>query len=123
MTESELAEIERREQAATPGPWRHSGNYITPPYSPDYRYKITQLGGTKESPGLIARNDARLIPDVQFIAHAREDIPKLLAEVRRLQAEKLLDTKLVQTFAEEIDRLRAEVGRLKPRPPGNVLHD
>ncbi|MGY1579204.1 hypothetical protein [Streptomyces sp. MN13] len=82
LTDARLAEITARVEAATPGPWRTDG------------WEIYQ-GGEGEAPDLMkwigetcrvddydgSRNDA------DFIAHAREDVPALLAEVQRLKAE------------------------------------
>lgn len=81
---SRLDEIRAREQAATPGPW-----FVEPIGDRDFE---------------TAKQRGRVIPDVlrwqgyrntldcgeddataQFIAHAREDIPWLLAEIERLQ--------------------------------------
>ena len=57
MTEEQLKEIEGRANAATPGPWTLS-------------WSSTQC----------SHEDSKLI------AHAREDIPNLIAEIRRLQS-------------------------------------
>lgn len=71
----DLDPIQAREQAATPGPW-HSADRIIGggnsgrPIAEMYRYSRYHR------------------PDVdgEFIAHARADVPALLAEVRRLRA-------------------------------------
>jgi hypothetical protein len=82
LTPQQLDEIEQRANAATPGPWTTDG------------WEIYQGGGSS-APDLMAwagetcraddydgsRNDA------DFIAHARTDVPALLAEIRRLRAE------------------------------------
>lgn len=78
LTNEELAQIRERVEKATKGPWEtstsgdgikagkyHIGVISKPHYFP---YGL----GTKE--------------DATFIAHAREDIPKLLAEVERLKS-------------------------------------
>lgn len=66
-----LDEIEKRAEKATKGPW-------TP----------TQTGIVQTAH---TTRDVWHIPyaaeDISFIAHAREDIPWLVAEVKRLQAE------------------------------------
>ena len=73
MTDEELAAIEARVQAATPGPWKSSEQYLPlyihgPSYG-DHRGRFSAI-----------------VPeDEAFIAHAREDVPALLAEVRRLR--------------------------------------
>jgi len=80
MTPEELAAIRARAEAATPGPWRGvPGRYILPD-DWNHRYTAHQvIEGCIYNPN--AENDHA------FIAHAREDIPALVAEVERLQAE------------------------------------
>lgn len=77
MSDDRLAEIEAREAAATPGPWHrldfaHDANDVW--IGPSFRNVIAQ----------VVPDDASA--DAAFIAHAREDVPWLLAEVRRLRA-------------------------------------
>jgi hypothetical protein len=70
--------IEARANAATPGPW----------WAEEHRHTITGdaewvvwMREDKMSDNTILGEE-----DAEFIAHAREDVPKLIAEVRRLQA-------------------------------------
>lgn len=86
MTDDELAAIEARCEAATPGPWRHSGGYGYILGDFGTSYKVAQLGGTVANPGMIARDDSYLKADTAFIANARTDVPALIAEVKRLRA-------------------------------------
>jgi hypothetical protein len=87
VTEQELDAIESRCSLATPAPWtsywegrdhwggssfimqqrdgRQCDLYLTFDYSP--------------------RSEASELADQDFIAHAREDLPRVLAEVRRLK--------------------------------------
>lgn len=87
MKLSELKEIEDRANAASPGPWLYSARrheVDTAQIGLDglvYDYKL--IGSVE--PELYLMSDE----DGQFIAHSRQDIPALIAEVRRLQA--LLD--------------------------------
>ena len=75
MTEQELSEIEARARAATPGPWQsfiegrdhESGSNFIKTKGKD----IELLGATE--------------PDQDFIAHARQDVPRLVDEIRRLR--------------------------------------
>ncbi len=60
-----LTEIKLREQAATPGPWYADGWALWD----DDHGEFVELHDTD--------------PDAQFIAHAREDIPALIAEVEK----------------------------------------
>ena len=66
MDSKYLAEIKAREQAATPGPWYADGWGLFD----DIQGELVELHDTD--------------PDAQFIAHARTDIPALVAEVERL---------------------------------------
>lgn len=78
-----ISEIRAREQAATPGPWRHgTGNR-----EDFWMGKECVIGAGRV---LLAfnsnfREDWETLGS--FIAHSREDIPFLLAEVERLTAE------------------------------------
>jgi hypothetical protein len=84
MTDEELEAIQKRADAATPGPWsaftdparRADQSLIVAP-PPEYGLIHVQTH----------KDFASLNHDATFIAHAREDIPKLLAEVRRLRDE------------------------------------
>lgn len=76
MTELELVAIEERVAAATGGPWTSviEGR--------------DQFGGS--SVIITAGEDLYLnggtAADQDFVAHARQDVPRLLAEIRRLLA-------------------------------------
>lgn len=75
ITESDLSEIEARCEAATAGKWTshesHHGN----------QYRYVQIGGDEMYTTLEMEPQ-----DANFIATAREDVPRLVAEVRRLRA-------------------------------------
>src|SRR5262249_31226728 len=80
ISDSELDEIMARCNAATPGPWRsfiegrdHLGgaDFIMTGEDDQRGPDIELLGATQA--------------DQMFIAHARQDIPRLVAEVRRLK--------------------------------------
>ena len=67
MKREELEAIEAREQAAAPGPWWLTiGNRIVCPRGHTIKNTISNM---------------------LFSAHARQDVPALLAEVKRLNAE------------------------------------
>lgn len=86
MTNEDIAGIEARANAASPGPW-------------DER-RIGRLGngdGESQHEQLCTPDDIGVImlehdgsdegnANAEFIAHARADIPRLIAEVRRLRA-------------------------------------
>lgn len=73
LTDDELTAIRGREQAATPGPWFYH------PRTEEIYYG---------DPGDDRNNYMICNPeDFEFAAHARTDIPALLAEIDRLRAE------------------------------------
>jgi hypothetical protein len=102
ITEEELAAIEERAAAATPGPWHvrlldddHAANLVAVSTTPD-------TGRGESWPDFAAGEmvaatlvqfpnryidcvDERWDENALFIAHAREDIPRLIAEIRRLK--------------------------------------
>ena len=75
ISDKELAEIRKRAEAATPGPWKafvedrdfQSGSSFIQTQGED----IELIGATEE--------------DYDFIANARQDIPKLLDEIESLK--------------------------------------
>ncbi len=81
LSNQDLQEIERRCAAARPGPWRsyiegrdHFGgsNVIVVGDGASLSVDIEPIGATTE--------------DQDFMAAARQDVPRLLAEVRRLRS-------------------------------------
>ena len=93
MTDDDLADIERRANNATPGPWRTEqgmvffarmcspeenryGDYAAP-------YAIAVEGSFTPVAGYLPADEARAT--AYFIASARTDIPVLVAEIRRLK--------------------------------------
>jgi hypothetical protein len=85
LSPGELAEIRQRCDAATTGPWKsfvegrdHLGgsNFIRTGGMDDQCPDIELLGAS--------------IADQDFIAHARQDIPRLLDEIERLKKSTVL---------------------------------
>lgn len=81
MDEAELSEIERRCAAARPGPWvscvpgrDHQGAAS---------FLMIGFGGER---GIDIELTGATVADQDFIAAAREDVPRLVAEIRRLRA-------------------------------------
>lgn len=70
----DLDAIEARANTATPGPWAVSEDY-SDVLAPDGSQLASYWNPTSET------------ENGEFIAHAREDVPALLAEVRRLRAQ------------------------------------
>ncbi len=91
MTEDELNDIEARANAATPGVWI-SGKY------PGEKHMVRQetwVGcvdpthddcAIAQAVALVRLGHDDAIVNAAFIAHARADIPALIAEIRRLRA-------------------------------------
>lgn len=78
MDAKQLAEIKAREQAATPGPW----------YTLENEEKIQEIRmQLTRSAEYIVSSRIAIEEDAAFIAHARTDIPALVAEVERLTEE------------------------------------
>ena len=97
MTDEELREIEARAEAATPEPWREGNTgrddpgWVELDAGEDEGTGIAQVVNGSGT-GRIARARWSWISDddtranTSFIAHARADVPALIAEVRRLQS-------------------------------------
>jgi len=90
MTDEELAAIKARAEAATPGPWecrnaagtRHDGIVTR-----IHRVRQRHTSGPTGPSALLVESDNHALgcdqedANTEFIAHAREDIPALLAEL------------------------------------------
>jgi hypothetical protein len=76
-----LATIEQRVAAATPGPWTSRLACYVEAGSGGQVVAVTCVRGVDGHPSLPG------LANAEFIAHARTDIPRLLEEVRRLRAE------------------------------------
>lgn len=77
VSDKELAEIRKRADSATPGPWKA---YIE---ERDFQSGSSFIQTQGEDIELIGATEA----DYDFIANARQDIPKLLDEIERLRGE------------------------------------
>ncbi|HET7434575.1 MAG TPA: hypothetical protein VFN10_07680 [Thermoanaerobaculia bacterium] len=84
LSDEELELIDARTNAATPGPWlpcfegrdHTSGDtFIRTPMHDLYINSEEYIGG-----------GGHFGADLDFIAHAREDVPRLLLEIRRLKS-------------------------------------
>jgi len=75
ITEQQLADIEARAAAATEGPWFVHADWPGRVFAEsEFNAHIARVTGSNSE------------PNEQFIAHARADVPLLLAEVRRRSA-------------------------------------
>jgi hypothetical protein len=80
LNEEDLMSIERRLKASSPGPWRHrSHGFIESGIDGDLVIGVTCQGHDECLERLPSADNA------EFIAHARQDVPALLAEVRHLR--------------------------------------
>lgn len=84
MTDEELNEIESRASAATPGQWTAGEiGVVTTDAKISERYdQVASVLPICDRKGYCYQDGT-----TRFIAHARADIPALIAEVRRLKAE------------------------------------
>jgi hypothetical protein len=80
LTEQQLDDIDARQQAATEGPWCTDSWEIY--QGTEYLPGISQwIGETCRGTSSPEQDRA----DAEFVAHARTDVPALLAEIRRLR--------------------------------------
>lgn len=89
MTEEELQEIEARAQAATEGPWSATllNDYADQTTIEGARFvNGNEMPNPEDEPERFTREQTQIHADATFIAHARADVPRLVAEVRRLNA-------------------------------------
>jgi SMC interacting uncharacterized protein involved in chromosome segregation len=105
LTKEELEAMRKRAEAATPGPW-----YVDV-FGDEVRSNESDLS---------VAYDITDEANAEFIAHAREDIPKLLAEIERLNdvikqltetTESFLEDK--HFYMEELRKANAEIERYK----------
>ena len=82
IVDAELVQIESRAHAATPGPWK-----VCPDENDENTVPLVCCGPEDEHGGPVCC-DPLTEADATFIAHARADVPALVAEVRRLRAER-----------------------------------
>ena len=75
ISDKELEEIRKRAEAATPGPWKA---FVE---DRDFQSGSSFIQTQGEDIELIGATEA----DYDFIANARQDIPKLLDEIDRLK--------------------------------------
>ena len=103
MTPQRLAEIEARAKAATEGPWHCWNGWPVEPQACE-RIGPKIAGGVKGNPDIFGQKE-----DFEFIAHARQDIPDLLADRQKL-IERIRE---LEAHVEELDA--AIVGGLLKR--------
>lgn len=87
LTDEQLQEIEARCEAASDGPW------ATFPEEHDFIHQGRDKYGRLSASIMMEKEQCKFAEcsfswDAVFIAHARTDIPALLAHIRELEAEK-----------------------------------
>lgn len=109
LTEAELNAIEARCEAATPGPWKQSdcgydvcSKNIPSACDNSSRMTIARCMEGDSRPYTTAYKGA--CKDAEFIAHARTDLPRLLAAYRELKAE---NERLENEIGAKNERLKA----------------
>jgi len=130
MTHDELKVIAERANSAMPGPWQwDQGDKHMMILEQDWNRmgkRPSEAGeamicGATKCEACVARGAHCFCPrkeDAEFIAHAREDIPDLLAEVGRLQdcvrfhqdAEKAANA-LIENLRDFLDKVEAHIKR------------
>lgn len=105
MSNERIAEIEAREQAATPGPWTSSPKY---PH-------VCWVGDDPGEQVISANLSERPAEDIVFIATARQDVPDLLDEVKRLNSAVRGGLSHVGAVLAERDTARAELAEERAR--------
>jgi hypothetical protein len=99
MTDEELKQIEERAANATRGPWRsefrHAREVVTEGeknvWGNDQHVANLRPEHSLRTPGGVSLHNGTYCEEqnennAEFIAHAREDVPALVAEVKRLRA-------------------------------------
>lgn len=116
LTDAELDAIEQRANAATPPEWGASGDMVTSPSAAETTRRVFAGEVPFTSRRIaITTNDTYLTPEecasnAAFIAHARQDVPRLTAAVRKLQADVARLTAVIETRDAEI-RVQSLSGR------------
>ncbi len=120
MNEQELKEIEARAAAATPGPWepQEGTKYLAMgDMGEEKEYFVIRDGDDISICCDCSTPDGEASPEnANFIAHARQDVPALCAEMRRLNGELAMAMDAVDELSRqmaEIEQLTAENAKLR----------
>lgn len=111
--ENRLREIRERHAASTPGEWYVGRSRITSAdTSPRIYYRhrghehsVARIAGVK-----FIEHGGSVESDAEFIAHAHQDVPFLLADIERLEKERNGWTEKAYELSDEIERLEAAIG-------------
>jgi hypothetical protein len=98
----DIEAIEARANAATPGPWHITTDpgdiVVWATNEPEDSNFVGNVGGGRVQQCVIFDCD---VANGEFIAHARTDVPALVAEVRKLQRIVMNSWKLTRTVRDE----------------------
>lgn len=110
LTDAELDEIEARAEKATEGPWVAECGSSN---SPCIDFVLTEnIDPRLDDRASIAETYTDEAENADFIASARTDVPRLVAEVRRLRAQvERLTVPLGESVARTLDKRLAETIR------------
>lgn len=128
LTDERIAEMESRCNAATDGPWelraasasnRMPARVTALQMVRGYKRERLEPGVVCEVNDYHGRFDEQLDADANFIAHSRQDMPDLIAEVRRLRSllwdsVDLIDDAIAEAVCEEIGVERIDMGNVDP---------
>lgn len=88
ITDTELDEIQARADTATPGPWVAIGSSVAQEVGQCTCAGDIPCYGHEQYCGLEGPVILQADPtDATFAAHARTDVPRLIAEIRRFRAD------------------------------------
>lgn len=87
ITQERLEAIRQRAEKATAGPWTCTDSSVESKYAKSYWWGGEDNEVCSLSDGGEYIENLNAEADAKFIAHARQDIPDLLAEVERLRNE------------------------------------
>ncbi|MEG0470753.1 MAG: hypothetical protein RR588_00305 [Solibacillus sp.] len=106
MNAEQLQAIKERVEKATPGPWAFDKGKKE---RMDRRPAVIEVFVQEENEWFIS-GDISDLKDAEFIAHAREDVPALIAEVERLKkALSIIAYTPIYSSQAEIERYAAQV--------------
>lgn len=116
MTPEERKEIEERANAATPCPWEAGVGWVfTDPIYEDDRRLANVFGMKYFDPERTEAERERAQRNAEFVSHAREDVPALLTEVKRLRGEVDKWWKATNDTGEALAKINRERGAAQDR--------
>lgn len=109
MTTDELKAIRERAGKAAGGPWEFEEQSL---YASDYNQFAITTEGRQRAVFFHSAMWKPKLADLEFITHARTDIPDLLAEVERLQGEVARANRVLEDALDKIIKHEDTITRL-----------